>query len=536
MSNASGSAGTIPGTPTITGSPVVVTGPFTIKNVTYNGTLPGSDGVVVDGYISSASLRIAGAQEVLQGTADPGDTVTLLDNGVPFSALVAGSTVGATATADASGNWSINLNEVVFNDNRAIHTFTVTATDANGNVSASSNPLTLYIANLHISAPTLTTPSNVVNGYINAANYTGDEILTGTSNGTYYTSIYDNGVLLAKIITFGNTGSQWTYDLGALSQGKHSIVAIASDQANNVSAASKAIKFTVATVSATPTLTDRSVVNGYVTAATNKSSQALSGTAAAHATVNIYNNGTLLATTTANAGGAWRYTLGALADGTYALTAQATDVAGNVSAPSAALNFTVVTHAPTPAFTNATYDATTGKVTLSGTTSPGLTVAITDNNAAIGTATADATGAWTATVGIIASSKMQRYLASSTDAAGNVGKTKGQAIISALTATPLTGGAGNDLLIGAPGDTLAGAGGSNTFAFNGAFGNETITDFKTGSDVVRFNTGDFADWAHLLGATTQVGSDLVIRLDSNDAVTLKNVTLASFTASNAQFV
>ena len=48
--------------------------------------------------------------------------------------------------------------------------------------------------------------------------------------------------------------------------------------------------------------------------------------------------------------GAWAFTIGQLADGsTHSYTVTATDAAGNVSQPSAALNFVVDTTAPTVA-------------------------------------------------------------------------------------------------------------------------------------------------------------------------------------------
>jgi hypothetical protein len=40
----------------------------------------------------------------------------------------------------------------------------------------------------------------------------------------------------------------------------------------------------------------------------------------------------------------------------------------------------------------------------------------------------------------------------------------------------------------------------------------------------------------LLGATQQVGSDLVITLDPTDSLTLKNTSLAAFQSSDVHFV
>src|SRR5258708_8236672 len=118
---------------------------------------------------------------------------------------------------------------------------------------------------------------------------------------------------------------------------------------------SDALAFTVDTLApATPAVpTDIAVFNGYVNAAHDTVAQALTGSAELGSTVTIYDSGnsTPIGTATASATtGAWSFTLGTLADGsTHSYTVTATDAAGNVSARSAALAFTVDTTAPTAA-------------------------------------------------------------------------------------------------------------------------------------------------------------------------------------------
>jgi len=46
----------------------------------------------------------------------------------------------------------------------------------------------------------------------------------------------------------------------------------------------------------------------------------------------------------------------------------------------------------------------------------------------------------------------------------------------------------------------------------------------------------FANWTALLAATTQVGTDLVITQNASNTITLKNVTLSSFTSDDAIFI
>jgi len=106
------------------------------------------------------------------------------------------------------------------------------------------------------------------------------------------------------------------------------------------------------TVPATPPApTDSAVVNGYVNAANNTSAQLLTGSAEDGTTVTIYDNGTQVGTTAADPStGAWSFLIGQLPNGsTQSYTVTATDAAGNVSQPSAALNFVVDTTAPTVA-------------------------------------------------------------------------------------------------------------------------------------------------------------------------------------------
>ena len=73
----------------------------------------------------------------------------------------------------------------------------------------------------------------------------------------------------------------------------------------------------------------------------------LSGTAEANSTITVYDGTTAVGTTTTGANGTWSVTTVALASGAQALTATATDVAGNVSAVSQPLD-PVISSAPTP--------------------------------------------------------------------------------------------------------------------------------------------------------------------------------------------
>ncbi|MDP1572723.1 MAG: Ig-like domain-containing protein [Pseudomonadota bacterium] len=89
---------------------------------------------------------------------------------------------------------------------------------------------------------------------------------------------------------------------------------------------------------------------------TNDDTLIVSGTAEANADVDVFVDGASAGTTTADGSGDWSFDLeaamGALSEATYALTAQATDVNGNVGALSGATSITIDTTNPTVVITD----------------------------------------------------------------------------------------------------------------------------------------------------------------------------------------
>ena len=103
----------------------------------------------------------------------------------------------------------------------------------------------------------------------------------------------------------------------------------------------------------------------------------------------------------------------------------------------------------------------------------------------------------------------------------------------------LYGYGGDDTLIGAGGnDTLSGGSGVDTFVFTGAFGQDTIIDFYAApgaSDVIRFTTDVFADFAAVMAAATDGPGGVVITASGGRTVTLTGVTKAQLSADDFQF-
>lgn len=91
----------------------------------------------------------------------------------------------------------------------------------------------------------------------------------------------------------------------------------------------------------------------------------------------------------------------------------------------------------------------------------------------------------------------------------------------------LSGGAGNDVINGGSGnDTLTGGSGSDTFVFMDASGDDVITDFVAGSgagDIIEFASILFADFASLLAAASDNGTDTKIVIGANASLMLTDV-------------
>ena len=104
------------------------------------------------------------------------------------------------------------------------------------------------------------------------------------------------------------------------------------------------------------------------------------------------------------------------------------------------------------------------------------------------------------------------------------------------------GTTGNNTLTNLPGttsDLFTGNGGIDKFVFHGAaFGNDTITDFTTGSshDVIQFDHTVLASFAAVKAHAVQVGANTVITIDNSDSVTLLGVSLSHLKAADFHFV
>ncbi|MET4120490.1 hypothetical protein ABIB90_007550 [Bradyrhizobium sp. JR4.1] len=152
--------------------------------------------------------------------------------------------------------------------------------------------------------------------------------LKGTAAAGSTVKIYDGSTQIGST-TATSTGS-WDYITQVLTDAKHTLTATATNSSGKTSATSAALAVTVDTKVAAPTISSDTVNNANQVVA--------SGNAEANSTIKVYDGTMQVGTATTSTSGAWTVTTAALAAGAHALTATATDVAGNVSAVSAAFD------------------------------------------------------------------------------------------------------------------------------------------------------------------------------------------------------
>ncbi|MBR0926705.1 right-handed parallel beta-helix repeat-containing protein [Bradyrhizobium diazoefficiens] len=233
--------------------------------------------------------------------------------------------------------------------------------------------------------------------------------LHGTATAGSTVKVYDGSTQIGTATA--TAAGSWDYITKVLTDAKHTLTATATNSSGQTSAASAAVAVTVDTKApAAPTIASDTV---------NAANQVvLSGAAEANSAIKVFDGTTQVGTATTNSSGAWSVTTSALSAGSHALTAKATDVAGNVSAASTAVDAiigsgttgstgsgtsgtgTTAPAAPKIAsFSNDTGTAgdhiTSDKtLTLAGTAVANSTVKVLDGATQLGTATADANGAW----------------------------------------------------------------------------------------------------------------------------------------------
>ena len=404
------------------------------------------------------------------GTAEPGTTVSIYDNGELLGTALVGSDKAWTFTPDAPLS-------------AGSHSITTQVTDAAGNASAVTPPFTLTVAPTVDAITDVTITDNVLpdTGLIANGGTTNDShavfggSLPGATTGTI--RVYDQGQLVGTVTLNGETAWSWS-PTSALGEGMHSMTFVL--EVNNVaSEPSQPYVIYVDTAAPDPVgnlsiVDDASPGIGQLQSggSTNDSTPIISGTAEPGTTVTVKDNGNVIGTVTVGEDGQWGFIPSALGEGSHAITTIVSDAAGNQSAESPAFNLNVDTGAP------ATIDAlevsddrepgigvlsdgdTTNDntPTLTGKAENNATVTIYDGNTILGTVQTNGSGDWRFTPTLPLGDGQHSLSATVTDAAGNTGA-KSPAFTLTIDTTPPT--PVSSIIISADGGDIAPGGSTN---------------------------------------------------------------------------
>ena len=266
----------------------------------------------------------------LKGTGNPNTLVTLTEGN---------TTIGTTLT-DASGTWTFQPVGLA----QGMNVITATQTNSAGDSGSATVTLTLEALSL--------APLNV-----SLASDTG---VSATDHITNNGNLMVTGVSSGAQVQYSLDGVNWTNNFKAV-EGLNSVEVRQLDLAGNISAAT-AFSFTLDTIAPTVAITSKGGL-------TNNTSQVISGTTTANQSVTVWDGAKVLGYATSGADGSWSLAVTLSGQGTHAVSATATDSAGNVGT-SSVVSYTLDTLAPAPL-----------KVSLVSDTGASATDRITSNGA-----------------------------------------------------------------------------------------------------------------------------------------------------------
>ncbi|AKG67691.1 hypothetical protein WN53_00240 [Serratia fonticola] len=376
----------------------------------------------------------------LKGQAEAGAKVEIYDHG---------KKIGET-TANAEGNWEFTPSSELAEGE---HSFTTRATDEAGNASELSQPWELVIDNTPPDQPgtdgngpgisEIIDNEGPIQGPIAKGDTTDDTkpTLNGKGEPGDTIIITDNGDKIGETTVDENGDWSFTPDT-ELSEGDHEIAVIIEDPAGNQSKPSDPWVVIVDTTPPDAPLIDSIFDNvGDKTGAiqsgevTDDNRPVMQGRAEVGSKVVIYDHGKPIGETTANEAGNWSFKPDPALDvGDHVITVKAVDAAGNMSEPSSAFDFSLITaNAPSAPAIIAVLDdvgsiqgpmqkntvTDDARPTLVGTSEPGSTISIYSNDKLLGSVVANAAGQWRFTPESDLPEGVNNLSAVAMDAAGN---------------------------------------------------------------------------------------------------------------------
>jgi len=416
------------------------TGTFSNGNALFAGDSSGrylGTSSIAGGYVNAEHNVVS---QTFSGAAEAGSTVSIFD-GVQFL---------GNALADLSGSWSYLLGYL----GEGRHSLTASVTDSAGNTGVPSAPIVFTVDSV-VPVPTIALASDT--GLSSTDRITFDREVRGSADAGSVVTLREGSTALGIAAT--DATGYWSFTLGSLTEGSHTVVASQVDAAGNAGSAS--LTFVLDTTVPVPVLiigaiTADNVVNASEAGGAVQVSGTVSGEFTAGDTVSLAVNG-VVSTGQVDAGGAFSIAvqgsdLAADADRTVAGSVTTVDAAGNVGTATAGKAYGVDTAVPVPALAigsitadnvvNAVEAGTAVQVsgTVSGELKAGDTVTLTVNGV-VSTGQVDAGGAFSIAVeGSDLLANADRAVAGSittVDAAGNAGTTTAVKAYGVDTAAPV---------------------------------------------------------------------------------------------------
>ncbi|CRL51644.1 Ig-like domain-containing protein [Pseudomonas sp. URMO17WK12:I11] len=281
-------------------------------------------------------------QPTLSGEGNPGDTVTLIDNGNIIGEVLIGE----------DGKWEITPEAPLAEGE---HVFEVVVTDPAGNISEPSDEYVVVIDTTAPLKPGIDAVSDDVGalqGPVGNGGSTDDTTPTLTGRGEPGSTVHisDNAGLLGSVVVDSNGNWSFTPD-PALAEGEHSFTVVSEDQAGNKSAASAVYVVIVTTPAATkPSIEsvydDQGAQKGNLISGdtTDDNRPTLSGKAEAGSTVVVEDKGVEIGRVTADGSGNWSFTPSTpLADGEHSFSAVVVSQSGERSPVSDSIDLVIKT-------------------------------------------------------------------------------------------------------------------------------------------------------------------------------------------------
>jgi large repetitive protein len=354
----------------------------------------------------------------LTGAAPPNASIVVFDS----------STVIGSTTANSSGVWSLVSTPLA----DGVHSLTA---QSNIGATVATSPVLTITIDTQITTPTIggISPDNGSSSSDGITNV-GSFMIIGTAEKNSLVTVFQGGLNIGSVVA-DDTGI-WKFNFaGPLANGSSVFYsARATDVAGNLSAFSTPFNVQVDTVPpptpSTPDLTDASdhgISN--TDNLTNVVTPAFTSNGEVGSTITLFDSGTPVGSGVVNSAGLATIVTSTLADGPHTITAQAVDVAGNLSGFSGPITVTIQSTPPSisvldlpdsndSGISNNDNITNVNKPTLVGTATPGVTVDLLNGATVIATTNASAAGNFQFTLSTLADG-VYNLRARASDAAGN---------------------------------------------------------------------------------------------------------------------